>query len=460
MRDYFIAFFLVALVGLSFYRPWFATFTYLYTDILQPQRLSYYLLRSVPINFWLGAFAVVMFLFDKKKMLRFGLPQALMLMFVAWFTFTSTQALIQDAQVWFKWDAAWKSVLFGGVFLPFVLSTRRRIEAVIILVVLCVALVTVSGAMKTLIGGGGYDNLRLIVNVNKGLYESSTIATVSMAVIPLTLYLYRQSPLVGRNWVTLVGLVGLAAAAVLIVVGTEARTGLICGALLAFMLFWKARRKLAIVAAAAAIAFVGFPFLPQTFIDRMATIAKPGDDLSASTRTEVWGWTLDFARDHPLGGGFRVSRLTDFVVTLPKRAADGSIVGYREIKEKSRAFHSSYFETLAEHGWPGLFLYVSIIASTLVGLARVRARFLAALPEDRWIPELAQALFRTVMVYAVGGLFVGIAFQTTLYTFLALAIALGHIVAEREAAEARRLGPLALRRRMGRASAPALAPAE
>lgn len=450
MRDYFIAFFLIGLVALSFYKPWFATFTYLYADVIQPQRLSYYLLRSVPINFWLGALAVVLFLFDKKKMLRFGMPQALMLLFIAWFTVTSNMAIIQDEQVWFKWDAAWKSVLFGGIFLPFVLATRQRLEAVIILVVLCVGLVTVSGGLKTLAGGGGYEELSMIVQVNKGLYESSTVATVGIAVIPLILYLYRHSPLVGRNGWTRAIAGGLILSSLLIVVGTEARTGVICFAALAAMMFWRARRKFATLLVAGAIGLAALPLLPASFAERAQTIIAFDEDVSASSRVGVWQWTLGFVREYPQGGGFRVSRLNEIEVRIARRSGDGEIIGYRTIKDQARGFHSSYFEVLAEHGIPGLLLYGGIITSVLLSLWRLRARFRDAMPEDRWIPDLAQALFRAVAIYAVGGLFVALAFQTTLYMFLAFGIALGHQMAERRLAERRAARLADFARRMPR----------
>ena len=448
MRDFFFVLVMVGLVALGFYRPWLMTYTYLYTDIIQPQRISY-LLRALPINFIIGAAAVVLFLFDKKKNLSFGIVQALMLAFVLWFTITSNMAVIQDNQVWFKWDAAWKSVIFAGVFMPLVLSTRRRIEGAIGLLILCVSLVTVSGGMKTLAGGGGYGTLSMIVDVNKGLYESSTISTVAIAVIPLILYMFRHSPLVGRTRLTKIGMWGLIASSLLILVGTEARTGLVCLAALAMMMFWRARQKIAIVIGVVTLALVALPFLPASFTKRMETITTPSDDVSASTRTEVWAWTLDFVADHPLGGGFRTSRLTNFSVSVPIRGADGTISGYKVVEQRARAFHSSYFEVLGEHGWPGLFIYISIIVASLVKLARLRGRYTKGPPEDAWVRDLSQALFRAILIYAVGGLFVGLAFQTTLYMFIGLGVATTQLLAARRAAEARRLGPLALRRRMG-----------
>lgn len=458
MRDALIALVLLALAAVAFWRPWMMTFAYLYADLVQPQRLSYYLIQAVPVNFILGAAAVVFFLFDKKKNLRIGGIQILLVLFTIWFTLTSNWALLNDSQVWEKWDAAWKSVLFAGVFMPMVLSTRRRIEAVLCLLVLAVGLVTMSGGLKTAAGGGGYKTLKLIVDANKGIYESSTISTVGMAIIPLLLYLYRNSPLVGRNFVTLAGVVFLIACSILVTIGVEARTGVVTGGMLLLLLFLRSRRKLMIAAAAAVAALVATPLLPQTFLDRAATITKPDEDSSSGARLQVWKWTLDFVEEHPFGGGFRVFRLNSIEITLAERDSDGNIIGYRTIEQRGRAFHSSYFEVLGEHGYPGLVMYLSLIFFSLVGLFRLRNRYRAGPPDKKWAADLADALMMAIIIYSVGGLFVGLAFQTTLYMFIGLSIALRQLMAREAAEERRAQAPQRLRARLGLPPQPADGP--
>ena len=429
MRDIFIFFCMFGLAAASLWRPWLMTFTYLYTDLIQPQQLSYYLFQGVPLGLVFAVAAILLWLPDRKKNIRFNIVQGLMAAFAVWFTITSLRAVIQDHQVWFKWDSAWKAVLFGGLFLPMVLSTRRRIEAAICLLVLCVGLVTVSGAMKTLGGGGGYDELKMIVQVNHGLYESSTIGTVGIALVPLILYLYRHSPLVGRNRWTLIAAIGMCASSVLIVIGTEARTGLVCIALLGLMYFIKAKQKVLFAAGAAVALIAAIPVLPASFIDRMSTILHPSAESSAATREAVWRWAFKFVKTHPLGGGFRVNRLSDISITVPSQGGRKSVT----IDQKARAFHSSYIEVLAEHGWPGLFLYVGIIGATLVQLGAMMRRYRHAPPEDRWRHDLAQAMFRALAIYAVGGAFVGLSTQTTLYIIVAIGLAHLQVDATRRA---------------------------
>ncbi len=441
MRDIFIFLCLIGMASAALWKPWLMTFTYLYTDLIQPQRLSYYLFRGVPLSLIIAIAAVLFFIADRKKNLRINIVQVLFVLFVLWFTFTTSRALIPDARAWFKWDAAWKAVIFGGVFLPMVLSTRRRIEAAVLLTVLCVALVSTSGAMKTLSGGGGYKELKMIVDVNKGLYESSTIGAVSVAIIPLMLYLFNHSPLVGKNIWTRIALVGLIASSLLIVVGTEARTGLVCLVAMVLMYFVRSRSKALFAVGIVVATAIAIPVLPQSFKDRMLTIAAPDEEISAATRTNVWHWTLNFVKDHPFGGGFEVNRITHFEFQLPVRGPDGTVLRERTVVEKARAFHSSYFEVLAEHGWIGLALYVSFLGGTLIQLGAMMRRTARDPPEERWRYDLAQALFRATMIYAVGGVFVGLATQTTLYMLLAMGLATMQTDATRREALARAARP-------------------
>src|SRR5690606_20465484 len=130
-----------------------------------------------------------------------------------------------------KWAWVWKALVFA-LFLPLTLRTRLRFEAVTLFMVLSAASIIITGGIKTALGGGGYGTLHLLVNDNTGLYESSIISCVAIAIIPLILWLVRHGTIFPGDWpggwkVKLFA-GALCFACLLIPVGTEARTGLIC----------------------------------------------------------------------------------------------------------------------------------------------------------------------------------------------------------------------------------------
>lgn len=434
MRDLFLLGFLFVLIAAAFARPYLMTMAYIYVDLVQPQRITYYLLNAAPISLIMAILAVLFFLlFDDKRNLRFGRIQMLMTVWLVWVTITTIFVAQLPEPAWVKWDSSWKAIGFG-IFLPFVLRTRLRIEAALFFLVLCVGTITVVGGIKTLLGGGGYGALSLLVDNNTGLYEGSTIAMVSVALIPLILYLYKHNTLFERTLLFKLATAGLIFSALLMPIGTEARTGLICVAVLGMMLFLRAKRKLVIGVAAVAAIGLGWPMLPDSFTGRMSTIKTHDEDSSASTRVAVWNWTLDFVQDHPFGGGFGAYRLNKVEVVVKSRegGAQSMKVATRVIEEKARAYHSAYFEALGEHGYPGLLIYLGMLIVALTQLMGITRRFSKDQGDNLWIADLSRALSRTLIIFMVGATFIGVAFQTTLYILLALAASVAQIVAVRD----------------------------
>jgi O-antigen ligase len=99
------------------------------------------------------------------------------------------------------------------------------------------------------------------------------------------------------------------------------------------------------------------------------------------------------------------------------------------------AAHNSYIQVGAETGFPGLVIYLAMIATTF-GALRVVTRG-ARGPDHRRIRELASALTAAVIGFVVGAFFLSLAYQEMFFTLLALVVGL-HKVARLDAADARR----------------------
>jgi O-antigen ligase len=263
-------------------------------------------------------------------------------------------------------------------------------------------------------GGGGYGSLKFFVNDNTGLYEGSIISCVAIAIIPLILWLMKHGTIFPRDWKVKLFAVALTGACLLIPVGTEARTGLLCIGLLGVLSLRTVKRHFLYIALAGAVAFAAVPFLPQSYTKRMSTIENHASDESASTRVAVWQWTYDFAKDHPFGGGFDAYRQNRLNIQTAKTESDGNTVAVEvdDIQDQARAYHSSYFEMLGEQGWPGLFVWLWLQALGLWQMERLRRRWKDRTgPGQTWQAPLATALQHAQLIYLVGSLFVGIAYQ-------------------------------------------------
>ncbi|WP_299196124.1 putative O-glycosylation ligase, exosortase A system-associated [uncultured Erythrobacter sp.] len=424
----FIAFIgFILLLGLR--RPFLWVLLYVYIDILAPQRIGYGIIQELQIS--LIAFAAAFggwLILDRKEGARFSLRQFLILGLLIYCWWTLQGAEFPEAAAT-KWDWVWKAFLFA-IFLPLTITTRLRIEALALVLVVAVATIVIGTGMKTVLGGGGYENLKFFVKDNSGIYESSTLATVAIALIPVIAWFTKYGTVYRPHWTVSVFAGALIFASLLIPVGTEARTGLLCIAALGVLLLRYTKRRLVFIAAAGVMGLTALPFLPASYYERMATLTQPGGDESASTRIAVWEWTMDYAAERPFGGGFDAYRANSFTYRMPVRQEVGNTVSveYREVTDEARAFHSSFFEVLGEQGYPGLAMWLLLHGLGVWQMERIYRKWRVG---DRsrdeateWIAPLAAALQMASLVYLVGATFQGIAYQPVMLMIVGLQIGL------------------------------------
>ena len=426
MKDLFFLAFIAFVLLLGLKRPFLWVLLYVYIDILAPQRIGYSIITTLPLS--LIAFAAAFggwLVLDRKAGARFTLRQALLLALMVYCWWTTGQADFPEEALT-KWEWVWKALLFA-IFLPLTLTTRARIEGLGLVLLLSVATIVIATGLKVVLGGGGYGELNFFVDDNSGIYESSTLATVAIGLIPLVWWFVRHGTIFRPHWSVTAFAAGLTFACLLVPIGTEARTGLLCIAALAVLMLRYTKRRFMFIAGAAMLGLVALPFLPQSYYDRMATIAQPSGDESASTRVAVWKWTLDYVAERPMGGGFDAYRSNRFTYVMPVTKTDGNTttVTYTEVEDRGRAYHSSFFEMLGEQGWPGLILWLSLHLVGLWQMERIQRRRKKAEDEEtRWISPFAAALQMSAIIYLVGATFQGIAYQPVMLMLVGLQIGL------------------------------------
>lgn len=433
MRDLVFVAFLLAFIGTGFKRPFLFVLAYVYIDIVAPQRMTYYLLNSVPLSLIVFVLAVGGYLIaDDKTDSRFAPRQGLLMMLLVYCGYTTLVADFPQAALE-KWDWVWKALIFA-IFLPFTLKTKLRIESLALVMILSAASIIITGGIKTLAGGGGYGTLVMLIDDNSGLYEGSIISCVAIAIIPLILWLMKHGTIYPAEWrVKLFG-AALIFACLLIPIGTQARTGLVCIAVLVVLLMRFARYRVLYAGFVVLVGVISIPFLPQSFTERMDTISEYQADRSASTRVAVWSWTWEYVQDNPLGGGFAAYLQNDLKVDLVERSENDSVtqVEVVETSDSARAYHSSYFEMLGEQGYFGLAVWLAIHLTGLFRMEWLRRRYSKnCRPGEEWVAPLATALQNGQAIYLVGSLFVGIAFQPFIYLLIAMQIGLDTYLARR-----------------------------
>ncbi|MEG3176010.1 putative O-glycosylation ligase, exosortase A system-associated [Sphingomonas sp. RB3P16] len=438
MRDLVFVAFLAAFFAAGFRRPFLFVLAYVYIDVVAPQRLTYVLLNSVPISLiavvlTVGGWAIA----DDKTGLRVTPRQCLIGLLLV-YCYCTTLTADFPVEALDKWGWVWKCLAFAA-FLPFTLRTKLRIEALLLVMVASAASIIIVGGIKTLAsGGGGYGSLNLMVSNNSGLYEGSTISTVAVAIIPLILWFTKYGTIFPPDWKVKGFCYALVFSCLLIPVGTSTRTGLLCIGLVAVLLLRDTKRKVLYLCLLGVAGMIAVPFLPSAFTDRMSTIKTYKADESASTRIAVWGWTWQYAKEHPLGGGFEMYRQNKirYDTERVEGSAANSTVDRKLTVDQARAFHSAYFEMLGEQGFPGLLLWLAISLIGIVRMEVLRRRYRKQTETYGWVTPLAGALQSAHIVYLLGAAFVGIAFQPFVYMLIGAQIGLDSYLALKRAPQA------------------------
>ncbi len=423
MLNLFLTAFVAAFLAAGVRRPFLFVLAFAYIDIVAPQKVSWGFLQMIPISLIAFVGAVTSWaVAENKDGIRFSPRQFVLLLLLIYCGLTTRTAdFPEDALE--KWTWVWKALVFA-MFLPLTLRTRLRIEAFTLIMVLSVGVIVIGGGIKTLAGGGGYGELKLLVNDNTGLYEGSIISTVAVCVMPLALWLARYGTIFKPGWLVWLFALGICFSCLLMPVGTQARTGLICVAVLGLMMLRSVKRPMLYIGAMTGLALIAIPLLPQSFTERMNTIRNHQSDQSASTRVAVWKWTIEYAKTHPFGGGFEAYRqnvLSYDTVQAENAGDNNTAIETQRIEERGRAYHSSYFEMLGEQGYPGLALWLLLHILGVVHMEVIRRSYAKDKSQELgWVTPLADALQQAQIVYLFGGAFVGIAFQPFCYMLVGL----------------------------------------
>jgi probable O-glycosylation ligase (exosortase A-associated) len=412
---------------------------YIWVDLFSPQQVSFAIIDQLPLSMIIGTTALMFYLlFDRRHPPRFGLGLSLIMLWAIWITLTTLWAAM-PAAAWVKWNWAIKTVVFAG-FLPFLIRSRVQIEAMIVTILLSLSGTIIAGGLRTLQTGGGYQLKLGLTEGNSGLAEGSTLATVSVAIIPLILHVRRWSVVLPQSLFTDCFWFGLILACILTALGSYERTGFVALAVLALCLWLPSKHKVRNAVLGLIPLLAGLVLMPGLWATRMATISDYRTEESALVRIAVWLWTLDYAAAHPFGGGFGVYLIDHFRLPITD---DGSF-----LEINGRAFHSIYFEVLGEQGVVGAVIFASMIFWLLLSLRRV-AQGSRLSPNDAWLGRLAGAIACSSLIYLAGGAFVGIAFQPLFYYWFAAALCLQNYLARTSPVWQSQASPIAALPRLG-----------
>ena len=301
------------------------------------------------------------------------------------------------ADTWFRWQFVSKILLMTVATLAIVRSFVQ-LRILVIVIAGCFG-VFVAKSLPFMIQTGG--RFRLYGPENSMVADNNDFGLALNMTLPLFFFLAQTEPRRWAKW--LFGFLFLATIPAIFF--TYSRGALIGLVAVLLMMFLRLRQRLILVPVILAGLVIGAVFAPEAWRERMDPTRPGAVDASAQSRLNAWTFAYRLALDYPLmGGGFET-----FTPELFDRYATNS----RDVHGP----HSIYFGVLGEHGFVGLFLYLSLTGYAFVTTRRLakRARF----HEDPTAAHYADMLGVSLVGFLVSGLFLGRAYFDFYFTIVA-----------------------------------------
>lgn len=414
MRDIVVTAIFAVAIAYALRRPWAGVLVWSWLGYMNPHRLAYGFAYTFPFAAVTAAVILVAMIFSNEpKRLPWTRETVLLGLFVLWFTFTTFLALNQK-RAWSGWDRSLKIELMIFVTMM-VMRERKRLHLLAWVIVVSLGVFGVKGGLMAIVTGGS----KMVQGpTDSFIAGNNEIALALVMVIPLMRYLQLQT---GRAWVYR-GLLAAQILTVLAVLCTYSRAGFLALSAVLLMMALKSRKKLLYSGMLAVSIVLLISFMPAQWSDRMHTIQTYRQDASAMGRINAWRFALNLASDHPLtGGGFNVFTWELF----HKYAPDPN---------DHHDAHSIYFQVLAEQGYPGLILFLTLGFCTWRTGTWV-VRHAGGLDSMLWAADLAAMCQVSLVGYIVGGAFAGLAYFDLPYHIMAMLVLCKALILDHYAAQ-------------------------
>jgi putative inorganic carbon (hco3(-)) transporter len=287
------------------------------------------------------------------------------------------------------------------------LTTRQRVHVFVWAIVLSLGFYGIKGGIFTIINGGVH---RVQGPPGTFIEGNNEMALALVMSVPLMRYLHLQE----RHHLVKAGLVAAMLLTAVAAVGSQSRGALVALVITGTIFWWKSRNKFTTGLLIAIAVLIAGSIMPAEWYERMNTIKTFEEDESAQGRINAWWTAWNLAKDRVFGGGFELWQRPVFQLYAPDPT-------------NARDVHSIYFEVMGEHGFVGLFLFLSLLLLTWLKCNSVIRRAKRQ-PDALWARDLASMIQVTMVAYMSAGAFLGLAYFDLTYHLVAIVVVVHHLL--------------------------------
>lgn len=415
MRDILLVCFLIVATYFTFRKPFIGVAAWLWIALMAPSQWAFGFSQSFRLNFTIGIVAAIAYLFSRDKArLKFTGMYFVVLLFAFWMLLASIfHNQLDSALVWDKCIEFMK-VIALFLFLTLTVRTENQLNTIIWAILFAVSAYAAMEACKFILSGGGHR----ITGRSGIISDRNDLAVAINMCLPLILYLWHTT----ENKKLKMGLLLLFFLNIIAVVGTFSRGGFIGLSVLAVAVWWRSKHKLAGFVLALVSLTVLYVNVPEEWKARQMTVMTAVEE-DGSFIGRLWAWKIAtlIAIDNPVtGGGFKATTDPFLWSYYALETPDFGFIETPPIPEyvKPKAAHNIYFQVLASSGFVGIGIFLSMLVTGLMSC--MRNVVLARRYKIPWLEYLSNALFLSLVGYAITGLNVSLAYFELVYALLAM----------------------------------------
>ena len=407
-RDIAVTLIILRLLPVCLTQVWRGILVWAWIGYMNPHKLCWGFARTMPFALIVGIATLLgMFASADKERRPMPMFRETWMLIALWVIYTlSTITAFYPDEAWPQLEKVSKILLFAFVPLWY-FQKRDRLRQFFLVLALSLGFYGLKGGIWVF-RTGALGSSAVLGPEGTFLGGNTEIGLALNMTLPFLLILAREEP---RRWLRRLMYIAFAFS-ILATIFTYSRGAVLGLPVVLIMLFMRARRRIIGIIAIAVLGFFIMTFPPQEWFDRMETIQTYEQDRSATMRLESWEVAWKFALDYPiLGGGFWV---------LPH---DEIFSRYLQNYIRSQSAHSIYFTVLADHGFPGFFLFVGLILSSFWTLSSLR-RAASRRPDAAWLANYAEMIQASLMAYVVSGAFISQSYWDLFYHLVSFVILL------------------------------------
>lgn len=400
MRDILIISIVLAGAFAALKRPWIGVILWTWLSIMNPHRYAFGVAYDAPLAAIAFGATILGLLMTKERSSPFkGAAVTLFAIFMVWISLSTVFGL-DPAEDYWQWNKVMK--VDGMILVALILlHSKKHILALTWISAGSLALLGAKGGLFTLTTGG---NFRVWGPPGSFIEDNNEFALSLVMAIPLLRFLQLQ---LTNRW----GRHAMSATMLLCAVaslGSYSRGALLAIGVMALYLWWNGKNKMVVGMVLLLAVPLLVAFMPEAWMGRMSTMGEYQEDESSMGRIAAWWNAWNIAFHYPLGVGFNAARPELFARFSP-------------YPDMVHAAHSIYFQVLGNHGFIGLFLFLSIWVVTWRSASWLRTHC-AKIPQAAWCADLGAMCQVCLLGYAVGGAFLSLAYFDLPYNVMVIII--------------------------------------